>query len=545
MPRSDISSDPEDGSITSDEEYDPQAVGPTSPSQDQKPKGPWQQQRAEGGSLERIISKQPTSPIQPLPSSMPSRVTGPNARFRSLVYKVIKMNKMSLQSEPGIDPRRESAQALYGHIHQECTIEVIDYGPTKSQTQSFTNSQFVDHLASDEKKVRPLWSKVRWISIGGVSWDVIRPLAIKYNLHPLAIEDVLHGRITSRSKADYYSKHLFIRLISHTLREDSPASSVQVSRPSGTFTVPRAESPVDDFKTQNGSEAPNSLPFRRGPFSRRKTDASQRGIHALAGAGLTSAHAWGGGDIEAAWNNTNTWKLSRKGTAFSWSTEEKKEAVNQATIDELKKEERVNVELRNLFLFLFRDGTFITIHQNPGKEFFGSITARLKQRDTLLRSTSDASLLLQAVLDLVVDNGKSCCAMFEVLVANINSSCEGGRSMKTVRYLHIASGDLTMHKRTLSPLKSLIYGLRRYDLDRCIAQANAQTPGFDERQVTGFISHKAKVYLADVMDHTEYILASLDMFETIAENLIAYTFNLVAYETNSTMCVLYLRLAGL
>ncbi|KAG8941457.1 hypothetical protein FRC03_004503 [Tulasnella sp. 419] len=431
---------------------------------------PWQQQRAEGGSLERIISKQPTSPIQPLPSSMPSRVTGPNARFRSLVYKVIKMNKMSLQSEPGIDPRRESAQALYGHIHQECTIEVIDYGPTKSQTQSFTNSQFVDHLASDEKKVRPLWSKVRWISIGGVSWDVIRPLAIKYNLHPLAIEDVLHGRITSRSKADYYSKHLFIRLISHTLREDSPASSVQVSRPSGTFTVPRAESPVDDFKTQNGSEAPNSLPFRRGPFSRRKTDASQRGIHALAGAGLTSAHAWGGGDIEAAWNNTNTWKLSRKGTAFSWSTEEKKEAVNQATIDELKKEEPVRVVDR---------------YQQQIVKF---------ERDILISP-----------------------------------------KMKTVRYLHIASGDLTMHKRTLSPLKSLIYGLRRYDLDRCIAQANAQTPGFDERQVTGFISHKAKVYLADVMDHTEYILASLDMFETIAENLIAYTFNLVAYETNSTM----------
>jgi len=92
-----------------------------------------------------------------------------------------------------------------------------------------------------------------------------------------------------------------------------------------------------------------------------------------------------------------------------------------------------------------------------------------------------------------------------------------------------------MHKRTLSPLKSLIYGLRRYDLDRALAQANPTAPGYDEKQVVGFMSHKAKVYLADVMDHTEYILASLEMFESISENLIAYTFNIVAYETNTTM----------
>src|SRR5258708_5864405 len=68
-------------------------------------------------------------------------------------------------------------------------------------------------------------------------------------------------------------------------------------------------------------------------------------------------------------------------------------------------------------------------------------------------------------------------------------------SLSTV---HIASGDLTMYKRTLSPLKSLIYGLRRYDLDRCIAQANPRAPGYDEKKVVGFMSHKSKIYLVRV-----------------------------------------------
>lgn len=42
------------------------------------------------------------------------------------------------------------------------------------------------------------------------------------------------------------------------------------------------------------------------------------------------------------------------------------------------------------------------------------------------------------------------------------------------------------------------------------------------------------------MDHMEYVLASLEMFESITENLIAYTFNIVSYDMNTTMWVLLL-----
>lgn len=96
--------------------------------------------------------------------------------------------------------------------------------------------------------------------------------------------------------------------------------------------------------------------------------------------------------------------------------------------------------------------------------------------------------------------------------------------------VHILSGDLTQHKRTMAPFKSLVYGLRRYDLDRCIAVAtsSAEDPAAASaasQQVVGYMSHKSKVYLADVHDHVEYILSSLDMFAGISENLINYTFN--------------------
>ena len=44
-------------------------------------------------------------------------------------------------------------------------------------------------------------------------------------------------------------------------------------------------------------------------------------------------------------------------------------------------------------------------------------------------------------------------------------------------------------------------------------------------KIEGYMSHKSKIYLADVYDHMEYILTSLDMFAGVSENLINYTFN--------------------
>jgi hypothetical protein len=60
--------------------------------------------------------------------------------------------------------------------------------------------------------------------------------------------------------------------------------------------------------------------------------------------------------------------------------------------------------------------------------------------------------------------------------------------------VHILSGDLILHKRTLDPIKTLIYGLRRYDLDRCTALIDASQLA-SVGKVEGFMSHKSKIYL--------------------------------------------------
>jgi len=84
------------------------------------------------------------------------------------------------------------------------------------------------------------------------------------DLHPLALEDVFHGHSQNRSKADYYTRHLFLRVLCHELVDD-----ISQNGTTSQFTnAARSDSPEpigepevdDDMKdldeaTQNGGSA--------------------------------------------------------------------------------------------------------------------------------------------------------------------------------------------------------------------------------------------------------------------------------------------------
>ena len=58
--------------------------------------------------------------------------------------------------------------------------------------------------------------------------------------------------------------------------------------------------------------------------------------------------------------------------------------------------------------------------------------------------------------------------------------------------VHIVQGDLILHKRTLEPIKTLVFGLRRYDVDRALA---LRDPDDMDAKLEGYMSHKSKIYL--------------------------------------------------
>lgn len=76
-------------------------------------------------------------------------------------------------------------------------VTVIDYGPDQVEMHGVLD---FDAFITTH---RPEWSAVRWINIDGLSdLNAVAALAKKYELHPLAVEDLLNT--STRPKADAY-----------------------------------------------------------------------------------------------------------------------------------------------------------------------------------------------------------------------------------------------------------------------------------------------------------------------------------------------------
>ncbi len=106
----------------------------------------------------------------------------------------INPTKTAPGSAPGIE--HDEIVGLSGNRGQ-VSITCIDY------SRGNVTVQEVEDLQEFVKYHRPEWSVVRWINVAGLSdMNAIHALATKYDLHPLAVEDLL--QTTQRPKVESY-----------------------------------------------------------------------------------------------------------------------------------------------------------------------------------------------------------------------------------------------------------------------------------------------------------------------------------------------------
>lgn len=100
----------------------------------------------------------------------------------------------------GIEHHELATLAQQQVAREPAVITCIDYSREQAEFQQVTDIE--DFII----RHRPAWSQVRWINVDGINDpDVIRAFAEKYDLHPLAIEDVLH--VPQRPKVEIYPSH--------------------------------------------------------------------------------------------------------------------------------------------------------------------------------------------------------------------------------------------------------------------------------------------------------------------------------------------------
>ncbi|GEM08042.1 recQ family helicase MusN [Rhodotorula toruloides] len=501
---------------------------------------------------------------------------------------------------PGIDPRRVDIPDL----HCRSVIQVAEWSKERAEFTVLTNESvpgFLDSGRSD-------FAKVRWMHVNGLSWDVIKPLALHFNLHPLSLEDMLHSSssASTRSKVDYYRQHLFSRVVVHrTLDQqpkadlDAPEETLGISRSTtkalkggakergpqlreqfGFHHHQRDEEAIVDSVTQSrigshasGSASPNEvaqiiastgtqtplMTVHPKAYSQYRTNLREafKGVKRSREEGYrTLSHNRAG--LATKWHGlTNKSRRRRK--------EEAQRAAARWTVATLTKDVKVHIHVEQLSIFLFRDGTILSFSQDSGYHHqISQIFERIQSRDDLLRDSEDASFVLQALLDVTADDALEIVDEFRETLTMLESRVLARPDLGDVRHLHILSSQLLLLKSTFTPLQLLLQAIRSQDDAKAAAafriealagpSATAnQGPGEEkdgegekgrEREKErvgeraarkGFVSHEAKVYLGDVMDHVDSVLSSLDLFSDLAENLIAFTFNNLSYSSNAYM----------
>lgn len=149
----------------------------------------------------------------PLPLNSPTESVRLQRRpVRSSTAKTYRPERWGQSWQPGQEPGIDTSAPQHAHpssasvvpeLHEECDITVVDFSTEDMQMHRLDNRSLVPFMAEP----RPDWVVCRWISVNGLSWDVIKLLGSNKGLHRLAIEDMMNPR--NRTKADWYSDHTY------------------------------------------------------------------------------------------------------------------------------------------------------------------------------------------------------------------------------------------------------------------------------------------------------------------------------------------------
>ena len=290
MPRENSFTDSEGRSLTPEPERE--ALSPVSVLSRRSRKS----QRSNAPQTLRTVTWQNLTPKEKFRASV-RKVIAVNAlrRATSNGLSILMENGMYVGAEPGVDPRRMTAEATYSHMINPCRIEIVDYSAIRNTHFMMSKDEFIDLMGSRDSPdppLKPPWAKVRWINLCGLSWDVIKAVSIAYgalfflfplyfkfgkkafltcgtDLHPLALEDVFHGHSRTRSKADYYTQHLFLQVLCHLLvkpqEEDDSSSTYSLERTTSPEPMTNLEEePLKDVEQLNNHWKPTGSSFSNG-----------------------------------------------------------------------------------------------------------------------------------------------------------------------------------------------------------------------------------------------------------------------------------------
>ncbi|KAK0279998.1 hypothetical protein LTS00_013205 [Friedmanniomyces endolithicus] len=350
-------------------------------------------------------------------------------------------------AEPGIDTAAEDDRlpAHLTNLKTNCEIHMTDFSDIDLRHSEANNESLPLLLAQP----RPSHLPCRWISVNGLSWDVIKALGNKYSLHRLAIEDLIHTH--TRTKVDWYADHAFVvltlqklvRLHTHKGREGM--CDCMKAEPDGGNgdRDGKASSSVSGWSKEHWWQQTKVKTSDMLPRYVEKDGDGKLEEFVQAHSGVSAETP-----------------IKPIRTLHRYESAQIPEHTAFMEKHSVLADENLAVSVEQVSIFLLSDNTIISFFEHSAEDVELPLLERLHSTETMLRRSCDASLMLQALIDAIVDLAVPVKDAYNKARKELQVDAMTNPDMKTSRQLHIFGEELDLLQNLFKPIVQLVNALR-------------------------------------------------------------------------------------
>lgn len=194
-------------------------------------------------------------------------------------------------------------------------------------------------------------------------------------------------------------------------------------------------------------------------------------------------------------------------------------------------DKKLAVTVEQVSISLTSDNTLVSFEQSAD-DIEIPIIDRLGSRETTLRRSSDASMVVQAIIDAIIDLAIPVTNAYRDAVDELELNVLTEPSIENTRPLYILTSEVSQFGANIYPTVNLVNALRDHSNPPGPNSGSTLQRAASSSNVT--ITLLTHTYLADVLDHTTLIVENIDRMRHAADNMIDLIFNTIsAYQIES------------